>query len=319
MTRYEPGACPLGCGATAETLADVEAVRAEVEALWAFHTRRLRPDTPPRHLLDRLAFTQKPPLGIARCGDCGTLFRSPAERDIDELYAAETVDDAALRALHDAQLDFYRDCAHRLTEAAEGTGAGLEVGSYVGAFLSAAHEAGWRFEGVDVNPVTNAFARRLGHTVHDGVIAAAPGTTYDAIAIWNCFEQLADPRGTLVEARARLRPGGILVLRVPNGEFYAVLRARLHGSLGGAARALLATNNLLGFPYRHGFDPTALGWLAVATGFAPESVRGDSLVPTADRWTRRWAALEERVVKRLLRGIAGITTPPWFELWCRAV
>ncbi|HEX9483273.1 MAG TPA: hypothetical protein VF929_01785, partial [Gemmatimonadaceae bacterium] len=53
-------------------------------------------------------------------------------------------------------------------------------------------------------------------------------------------------------------------------------------------------------------------------------VVGDVLVPVADQWTRRWAALEERVVKavggRLARWSRGDRPiAPWFELYARAV
>ena len=68
---YELSPCPA-CGADdEEEVAGPDAVRAEVEALWEFHTRRLRPGTPPEHLFDRVAFSQHPPLRVARCTRCG--------------------------------------------------------------------------------------------------------------------------------------------------------------------------------------------------------------------------------------------------------
>jgi hypothetical protein len=138
------------------------------------------------------------------------------------------------------------------------------------------------------------------------------------VAIWNTFDQLLDPRGTANAAWRLLRPGGVFVIRVPNGEFYAALRgAMVHPLTGGFARLALAHNNLVTFPYRYGFTIRSLTRLLERVGFRVEHVEGDVLVPIADEWTRRWASIEERLVKRAL----GITArmharwAPWIEVY----
>jgi hypothetical protein len=201
--------------------------------------------------------------------------------------------------------------------------AGLEVGSYVGAFLSAARDEGFQFEGLDINPDVNAFVRSLGFAAHDGELHSFEARrTYEVVAIWNTFDQLADPRGALLRAAGLLASKGMLVVRVPNGAFYAAHRRHLENASPRrrwAARLLLAQNNLLGFPYRWGFTPRALRTLMGEAGFVVEHLRGDVLVPTADEWTRRWARIEELAVKRLL-GWAARRRPslaPWFEVYAR--
>jgi hypothetical protein len=74
--------------------------------------------------------------------------------------------------------------------------------------------------------------------------------------------------------------------------------------------AVLAHNNLLTFPYRFGFSPASLTRLLVDPGFTGADVVGDVLVPTADEWTRRWARIEERIVKPMTRAAM-----PWFEAY----
>ncbi|HVE78468.1 MAG TPA: methyltransferase domain-containing protein [Gemmatimonadaceae bacterium] len=320
---YELAPCVVCGRADGEMLAGPDEVRAEVEALWDFHQRRLRAGTPPASLLDRVAFSQDPPLRVARCGGCGLVYRNPVERasELRETYARDEVDAGVLRALHETQRPAYRAQARRLTRVRGRAGSGLEVGSYVGAFLAAAGERGWRFQGVDVNPHTNAFTRGLGFQVADGTIEAVaaerPGLRLDAVAIWNCLDQLADPRAAVRAARRVLAPAGVLAVRVPNGAFYAAWRRRLRGPAGPLARALLAQNNLLAFPYRFGFTPAALARLLEAEGLAVRLVFGDSLVPIADRWTRPWAAAEERVVKGALRAAAraAAASAPWIEVY----
>jgi hypothetical protein len=117
-------------------------------------------------------------------------------------------------------------------------------------------------------------------------------------------------------SRVRLRPGGVLAIRVPNGAFYRKW-ARRRGPI---SRALLAHNNLLTFPYRWGFTPDSLRALLASTGFATHSVVGDVLVPTADAWTRRWAQIEERLMKRPPRGFGGpdANSASWFEVHATA-
>jgi SAM-dependent methyltransferase len=321
-TAYEISPCPVCDRPDAAELAGTEQIRAEMEALWSFHLRRLRTGTPTRFLTDRAVFSQGPPLRLARCGGCGTVYRNPRERrrELVETYAGEEVDPAVLKSLFQAQRDTYRAQARRLTRYAGKAGSGLEVGSYVGGCLAAARERGWAFEGLDVNEGANRFAGSMGFRIMLGSLEdATPARTYDAVAIWNCFEQLPEPRAAARAARALLPPGGTLAIRVPSGGFYAALRPLLAGPAAGAARMLLAHNNLLGFPYRHGFTPGSLSRLLGDAGFRTLAVVGDTLVTVADRWTRPWAAAEERIVKAALRAAARIAPAPWFELYARAV
>jgi 2-polyprenyl-3-methyl-5-hydroxy-6-metoxy-1,4-benzoquinol methylase len=296
-----------------------------MEMLWEFHQQRLRPATPPRALADRVTFSQAPPLRLAQCRRCSLIYRNPRERAVElvETYAAEMPDEATLRTLHANQRRAYRGQVRRLEQALGRRGSGLEVGSYVGAFLAAAHDAGWTFEGLDVNERAAEFACRMGFRVTVGELDEITGRQFDTVAIWNTFEQLPDPRASVLTARKLLNTGGMLALRVPNGEAYVAFRRALRGPLAAAARAVLAHNNLLGFPYRHGFTPHSLTRLLSDTGFADVRCYGDALVPVADRWTRRWARIEERVVKKLLRGLArssrlGQRYSPWIEAYARA-
>jgi SAM-dependent methyltransferase len=308
-------------------IADHRSVRDEIEALWAYHARRLRPDTPATRLLDRVTFSENPPLRVVKCRECGLVYRSPAEptREIVDAYRRASPTADVLRSLHTAQYRCARSQARRLRRTLGRRCDGLEVGSYAGAFLAAARQDGMRFEGLDVSPAVNAFTRSLGFAVQDGDFATYRARRlFDAVAIWNTFDQLGDPRAAAEAAWRILRPGGILALRVPNGGLYARLRSdltnpnRLRRAL---ARSTLAQNNLLSFPYRFGFTPGALSRLVRASGFRIVHVEGDVLPRLADEWTRPWARAEELAFKHLL--LAGArrepSVAPWFELYARRV
>jgi SAM-dependent methyltransferase len=316
VPTYELTRCAVCGGAETTQIAGPDDIRREAELLWQFHMRRLSPRTPPERLVDRVAFSQDPPWRLVRCSTCGLLYRNPTEKReaLREAYETDAPPRDALHALHVAQCAAYRSQTKRLARHVPGRGIGLEVGSYVGAFLSAAREARWQFEGLDVNHSVNTFARSLGYTVHDGDLEHfRPERTFDAVAIWNTFDQLPDPRAALRSVFRLLHPGGVLAIRVPNGECYARWRPRLMSRAApvrAAAVTLLAHNNLLTFPYRFGFSPTALARLLRDLDFVVAEIVGDVLVPTADEWTRPWARIEERVLKPLTR-----RWTPWFEVY----
>ena len=324
-TSYQLSPCAVCSSAAADELVSLDESKEELEQLWEYHQKRLRPDTPPVHLVDRVAFSQRAPLRLVRCQECGLVYRNPVERptEVAEIYENDAPDGAVMRALHDTQRPAYDAQAARLTEVFGRRGSGIEVGSYVGGFLAAARGAGWRFAGVDVNARTNEFTRSLGFQVHDGTIESLdPERRVDVVAIWNCLDQLVDPASAVRAARSHLASGGMLAVRVPNGACYAAFRPLLRGPAAAIAREWLAQNNLLGFPYRYGFTPTALARLVERSGMRVEHVFGDVLVPIADRWTKRWAALEERLVKRVIGAGASMSRgdkplAPWFEMYAR--
>lgn len=323
---YELTRCPACGGAAAREIADRAAIRDEVERLWEFHGRRLRLGIPSERLTDRMAFSQHAPLRVVECRACGHVYRNPREREdaLRDAYAtpvsAAGASDGVFRALFETQRAAYRSQMRRLVRAAGAHGRGVEVGSYVGGFLAAAREAGWDFTGVDVSAEAAAFAAREGFTVVTGTLADLPDRpALDAIAIWNTFEQLYDAREAARLARSRLRDGGTLAVRVPNGSFYARWSGRLGGPLGGVAVRVLAHNNLLSFPYRQGFSERSMSRLLGEAGFRIVRVFGDVLVPIADCWTTRWGALDERLTKRIERLAERGWSAPWVEVYARAV
>jgi SAM-dependent methyltransferase len=317
---YELTDCPVCDSRESSELADAAAVKAEVELLWAFHERRMKAGVPPEHLTDRLAFSQYPPIRLAECERCSHVYRNPWERkkSLESAYAAGAPDPEVLQALHDTQYASCQAQLRRLTAAAGSPGRGLEVGSYVGGFLAAARDAGWVFQGVDINEGVSAFVAEKGLTATVGELTDVDGKqAFDAIAIWNTFEQLYDTGSALLAARRLLRKGGTLVVRIPNGTFYGKWRRRLSGALGGVAVRLLAHNNLLSFPYRQAFSRRSVILLLERCGFELVTVFGDTLVPVADEWTTTYGAIEERVVKGIQRRWQRGWRAPWIEVYAK--
>jgi 2-polyprenyl-3-methyl-5-hydroxy-6-metoxy-1,4-benzoquinol methylase len=315
MTTYELAACPVCRSQTGRTIANREQIQRELEALWQFHLRRLQTGAPIAQLFDRAIFSQQPPLQVTQCMGCGTVFRNPREREEDVVatYEAEAPSQEALASLFTAQYAFYQERAARLTALAGAPGEVLEVGSYVGGFLHAARDAGWRARGIDVNPHAHAFAKARGCSVEQCALHEfTAGQPFQAVVLWNCFDQLPDPHDALDRVSAMLRPGGWSALRVPNGACYAALRGR-----GALSRLLLAWNNLASFPYRHGFTPASLTRMLEEHGFQVVRLHADTLVPISSRYTHGWARREERLVKRAMKMLLPARLAPWLEVYAR--
>jgi SAM-dependent methyltransferase len=320
-TRYELSPCPICGGPSAIEIARHEDIEREIERVWAFHARRLRHPVPLRYLTDRVVFSQAPPLRLVQCVDCAHLYRSPRESpgSVLRTYEDTAPSESVYQSLFENQRRAYREQARRLRGFARGIERGLEVGSYMGGFLAAARDEGMAFTGIDVNESAAEFGARQGLRIATCSLEEVSGTEkYDAIAVWNTFEQLPDVHSAALICRRLLRDGGVLAVRVPNGSFYARWRRHLSGGLAPLAERMLVHNNLLGFPYREGFTARSLHRLLDDAAFVIAGVQGDTLVPIADRWTRPVAVLEERVTKQLQRLAQRRWRAPWVETYAIA-
>lgn len=108
-------------------------------------------------------------------------------------------------------------------------GALLDAGAGRGRFVRAARDAGYDACGIEPSPGAVAAARAV-----YGVELAAAGIgdadvaagSLDAVALWHVLEHLEDPEAGLGAAAGWLRPGGTLLVGVPN---LASVQARLGG------------------------------------------------------------------------------------------
>ncbi|MCU0257354.1 MAG: class I SAM-dependent methyltransferase, partial [Vicinamibacterales bacterium] len=98
----------------------------------------------------------------------------------------------------------------------------LDVGSGGGEMVYLmTRVAGARAEGLEPNRGYAGHAReRLGLTIHEGFVERADAIPdrFDLITLFHVLEHLAEPAATLRLLRDRLRPGGHLVIEVPNVE-----------------------------------------------------------------------------------------------------
>jgi SAM-dependent methyltransferase len=103
----------------------------------------------------------------------------------------------------------------------------LEIGAAAGFFLDEARTRGYAGVGVEPNAAMASHARRtLSLDVRIGMlddIALDPGS-FDAACAFHVVEHLDDPLPALQTVHAALRPGGHMLVEVPNAESAAARR-----------------------------------------------------------------------------------------------
>lgn len=161
------------------------------------------------------------PARLCRCEACTLVFREMVdETQIRSLYDDGTygVDRLAAhtrRRRHDA------DLRARWTRAHAPPGDLLDVGAGTGFFVAAAAGCGYAASGVEPTDLHASHAREhLGVDVRTGYLEELTGAepAYDVITMWHVLEHVPDPVALLSAVATRLRPGGRVVLEVPNIE-----------------------------------------------------------------------------------------------------
>ncbi len=100
----------------------------------------------------------------------------------------------------------------------------LDFGCAAGYFLQVAAADGWQIDGVELSTEMATQARqRLGVSIGESLESVAPASL-DVVTLWEVIEHLPTPISQLRELRARLRPGGLLMLSTPNTGHWKALR-----------------------------------------------------------------------------------------------
>lgn len=213
---------------------------------------------------------------LVRCRACGYARTDPMPASLDRYYPNRyrrfnPVAAVVLRRLYRRRVDGW------LTRL-PATGAALEIGCGTGWMLGALRARGWRAIGSERSVAAVAVARSAsGAPVFVGDLdAVRPEPMLDLVIMFHVLEHLADPVAALHAAAARLRPGGTLVLGIPNiGSWQArfagrrwmhldVPRHLVHFTPRAIERALTDS----GFRVAHvsftSFEHDPLGWVQAA-------------------------------------------------------
>jgi SAM-dependent methyltransferase len=97
----------------------------------------------------------------------------------------------------------------------------LEIGVGHGAFLEKGRKDGFNICGMELNPAGAQAAKDKGFTIIEkdmSALRAEDNSPWDAICAFQVLEHLPNPRLFFDQAISLLKPGGLLILSVPNAE-----------------------------------------------------------------------------------------------------
>ncbi|HSM51563.1 MAG TPA: class I SAM-dependent methyltransferase [Thermoanaerobaculia bacterium] len=163
-------------------------------------------------------------LRVVLCTECGhgRLDPCPTREEIRELYPAHYYageDDRKFEPLVEGILRWV--AARHAAFWARGLPRGgrvLDVGCGRGVLLGSFLDRGIEAHGLEIGPdAVRGIDPRVGVRFADRLEDASfPEAHFDQILLWHVLEHLPDPRGTLCECRRILRPGGRIVIALPN-------------------------------------------------------------------------------------------------------
>jgi 2-polyprenyl-3-methyl-5-hydroxy-6-metoxy-1,4-benzoquinol methylase len=176
---------------------------------------------------------------IWHCDGCTARFTQdvPAASEIGPYYQSDayishsdTKEGLVNRLYHRVRAITLRS-KRKLVERASSKTAGhlLDIGCGTGAFLHTMQQAGWTVKGLEPDGGAREKAASLyGLSVDpiDGLFALTPGS-YDVITLWHVLEHVHELSAYADHFRSLLKPGGILIIAVPN---YTSLDAAHYGS-----------------------------------------------------------------------------------------
>lgn len=172
-----------------------------------------------------------PPFKVTRCKRCELLFLNPrpSAEARQQIFGglkpagleAYLVSPANYGAVTQTRLPFFRERIKRLidqTRKAPSAIRFLDIGASSGYMVEAAKEAGVVAEGIEPSPSGVEAARERNITLMLGTAEKLPyeNETFDIIHSHHVFEHVADPMKAAQEAYRVLKPGGIVLIEVPN-------------------------------------------------------------------------------------------------------
>lgn len=178
---------------------------------------------------------------VVRCRSCGLLYADEhfSEVDLEGFYSGDYYNRAYVLDPKDIDQKLARDYARLFERIASGRNGGklLDFGSARGSFLAELIARGqvenWDLLGIDINPDEIRMGEEAGLPVvcSELFTAGFQDAEFDVITAFSVIEHMQDPMGTLKELARVLKPGGDLVVIIPNGNCLIIRLAIFAGLL----------------------------------------------------------------------------------------
>lgn len=154
---------------------------------------------------------------IFKCSGCNLLYRSPRpdQETIFQAYAKEETFASWQDELNVREMLWRKRL--KLVRRHVSAGRLLDIGTGDGYFLTFANRF-FRAMGTEISPVGKRLASRFGVDVYQGSFRDSEfrHPPFDLVTLWHVLEHVPDPAKTLEDLKNWIKPGGLLVLAVPN-------------------------------------------------------------------------------------------------------
>lgn len=162
---------------------------------------------------------------LVECRDCRFVATFPvlSDAEIADYYPASYYGQSNRRfnLLFERLIPVFRSRRRRAIERFARAGRMLDVGCGRGLLPALMRARGWEVHGVEFSDTAARHAREELHVpvfVGDFLNSPYPPEFFDAVVFWHVLEHVRDPVAALRKSREILKPGGLLVVAVPNLE-----------------------------------------------------------------------------------------------------
>jgi 2-polyprenyl-3-methyl-5-hydroxy-6-metoxy-1,4-benzoquinol methylase len=180
----------------------------------------------------------------------------------------------------------------------------LDIGCGSGRLLLWHRRHGWDAYGVEINPAAAERAKEQGLPIFSGELAGAnyPPDFFDVVTGVEVLEHVQSPTALLAEIQRILRPGGLLLISVPN---FACYDREVYG----------ASWPLLDAPRRlYQFDAARLEQLLETGGFAVTEIRAKGFGWPGLKYLRGYLNAPRRDFPGLLRSLWKLSVEKIFRI-----
>jgi len=178
-----------------------------------------------------------------KCCKCNVVYVSPILKGgiLEEMYRESDYARSWMEVLiNPVEQQFNKPKFERgikdIEEILQRKGKILDVGCAVGQFLAVCESFGWKATGIELNDEERAYCNNiglkvLGEPLEDGLF---PNESFDAVTMWEVLEHVSFPRQILQCIHKILKPGGVLLIVVPNVDSLAaqILQGKCNMFLG---------------------------------------------------------------------------------------
>lgn len=159
-----------------------------------------------------------------KCDECSFIFLDPIPVDLGRYYPTNYYAVPETEGELLASAERWQRWKIETVKQFKTGGTLLEIGPAYGLFAFLAKKEGFEVTGIEMDHRCCEFLREtVGINVVEGsdtIRALADMPNFDVIVMWQVFEHLPDPWAVLSAVAARLNPGGVVIMDMPNPDSF---------------------------------------------------------------------------------------------------